>query len=618
VCGIAGRVSLDGAPASPELVATMIATIRHRGPDGESYWSDEHAQLGHARLAIIDLTAAADQPMPNEDGSLRLVYNGEIYNYVELADELRARGHVFRSRTDSEVILHAYEEWGEECLAHFNGMWAFALWDARRRRLFCARDRMGVKPFYYARRGGDLLFASEIKALLSVMPELRRPSMPWLRHLLVAGRLDDADDATAFADVRQLPAAHWLRLDERGLGVERYWAYAPGRHDYARPVETFRGLLEDSVRLRLRSDVPIGTCLSGGLDSSAIVGLTSRRVGQVHTFSAVYPGTDADESRFVHVVNAAYDAAAHLVEPRGEDLPSIFPKIAWHQDEPTAGPGLYSQWHVMARAHGQVKVLLDGQGADELLAGYHDYLPAFLSTLLDRALKLDSGSLARLLREYPRVSATAGRPLAVAMLRPFAPAPLERLHRRWLDADATVDVHPDLRAAHGNGTARLPRTLEAQLLEATTRTSLPALLHYEDRNSMAFGIEARVPFLDYRLVEFCLGLPVELKIHRGETKYLLRRALGDVLPAPVLNRRDKKGYPTPAATWLRSVAKEWSREILLDDRTRRRGILDMASVERKLAEHADGRRDWSWPIWRWLSVEHWFRQTIDDFRPAAA
>jgi asparagine synthase (glutamine-hydrolysing) len=632
VCGIAGRYALDGSPAERSELETMIAAIRHRGPDASGFRVEGALGLGHARLAIIDLSPLGEQPMSNEDGTVWLVYNGEIYNYRELCEELRARGHVFRSRSDSEAIIHAYEEWGPECLSRFNGMWAFAIWDARARRLFCARDRMGVKPLYYRWDGRELLFASEIKALLAARPALREPNRAWLRHLLTTGRLDD-DVETAFAGVRQLAGAHSLTLDARGPRIARFWDYRPEareRYDYRRPASTLRELLEDSVRLRLRSDVPVGTCLSGGLDSSAIVGLASRHLeaihpdGRVNTFSAIYDEPEASEGRYVEIVNRAYDAIGHAVHPRGEELPEVLPKIVWHQDEPTVGPGLVSQWHVMARARGRVKVLLDGQGADELLAGYHDYLPAYLSSLVDRR---SPTALAKLLREYRPITATAGRGLALATLRHYTPGPLQRLYRRRLDAEPSDDLHPEL-AAEAGGTIdgradvgsrpRFDDALSWTLYDALTRTTLPALLHYEDRNSMAFSIESRVPFLDYRLVEFCLGLPIDLKIRGGLTKLVLRRALADLLPPAVLDRRDKKGYPTPAARWFRGPARGWVREILLDERTRQRRVLDMATVERKLGLHETGARDLSWEIWRWLTTELWFRQLVDDFAPPVA
>ncbi|MBI4506641.1 MAG: asparagine synthase (glutamine-hydrolyzing) [Chloroflexi bacterium] len=626
MCGIAGIWHTDGRAVDEATLRRMIAVQRHRGPDGEGYHVAGAVGLGHARLKIIDLSPAAAQPMTNEDGSLWLTYNGEVYNYVELMAELRALGHTFRSRSDSEVILHAYEEWGERCVERFNGMWAFALWDERRRVLWCSRDRFGVKPFYYLWDGRTFACASEIKALLAFQPEARRPNYPYLLHFLTSGLFDDGSE-TAFAPVRSLPPAHALTVRDGALRLARHWDYDAAQraaYDYGAPEATFRELLGDAVRLRLlRSDVPVGTCLSGGLDSSAIVALSSRLIDvPVRTFSAIYDEPEANEAPYVAVINERCRTLPHLVNPRPDDFMSIVPRIVWHQDEPTAGPGLYSQWHVMQRAHGVVTVLLDGQGSDELLGGYHHAFGPYLATVFRRAAGGDLPAWRRLAADAAAIAALAGRSQALAALKPYLPAPLRALYRTWRGTEASGDVHRDLRALVGDTAIqrqyarRFADPLDDALYWSVASTSIPGLLHYEDRNSMAFGLEARVPFLDYRLVEFCLGLPFDDKVRGATTKHIMRRALRGIVPDEVLDRRDKKGYPTPLARWLRGPLRAPAADLLLGSRLPQRGVLRPAVVERKLAAHAAGRHDYSWEIWRWLTLELWFTQFIDAFDPA--
>lgn len=626
MCGIAGVYYLkDSALAQESLLRQMVAIQRHRGPDGEGFYLDGPLGLGHCRLSIIDLSPAASQPMPNEDKQLWLTYNGEVYNYLELMAELKAKGHAFRSRSDSEVILHAYEEWGEDCVKRFNGMWAFALWDKRNKKLFCSRDRFGVKPFYYLYDGQAFLWASEIKALLAARPQERQPNYPYLYHFLTTALMDDGPE-TSFQNILSVPPAHSLTVGPGGLRLYRYWDYDESvrqRYDYQHPEETFRELLRDAVKLRLlRSDVPVGTCLSGGLDSSSVVALASGMIeAQVKTFSAIYDDPDCDESFFVRVVNERFNTVPHLVYPEPQDLFHLLPRIVWHQDEPTAGPGLYSQWHVMKVAQGRVKVLLDGQGGDELLAGYHGYFAHYLATLLANFLRKGQVSaLVRLAQECPAVAELAGWGTLRSALKSYAPALARSLYRRWRGTEATTDIHPELKAladAHPvrrKPPMRFPEELNNMLYYALTSQSIPALLHYEDRNSMAFSLEARVPFLDYRLAEFCLGLPYDQKIRGATTKYILRRALNGILPPEVRDRRDKKGYPTPVARWFRDSQRQGVAEILFDARTRQRRVLAPAIIEAKFRAHCEGRHDYSWEIWRWLTTELWFRQFIDEFR----
>jgi asparagine synthase (glutamine-hydrolysing) len=623
MCGIIGVVA---GPRGPISLEPALAVLLHRGPDDSGVWRSGSVILGHTRLAIQDLSGAAHQPMQSADGRYVLTFNGEIYNFVELRQELEARGHRISSAGDSEVMLHAYEEWGADCVQRFNGMWAFAIWDERKGELFCSRDRFGVKPFYYAFTRHGFAFSSEIKALLAIDDRLRVPDLDTVYRFLSAGVLDE-DDKTFFRAVMQLPAAHSMVLKVDGsYSIRKYYdvdhAVLATHVHPPDGVSVFRDLLADSVRIRLRSDVPVGTCLSGGLDSSCIVGLAdglmSRRVS---TFTSIYPGTDSDESAFARAAVERYGADAHWIEPKPEDFFAVLPHIVWHQDEPTSAPGLYSQWHVMKLARGKVKVLLDGQGGDELLAGYLGFYAPYTASLLKDALKGSIGAARRLWQEYPEIRRQLGRdPLRGAAVS-RAPEWGRRLYRtlRRLEREESALIAPHLAAEHADRVrppekpARLRDALNSTLLDSLTRGSLPALLHYEDRNSMAFSIEARTPYLDYRLVEHSLAVPYWAKIRGWETKVVMRRAMADLLPPAILRRRDKMGYPTPLATWLRTGLMRPARELLLSDRATSRGLTRVESVRRLMDDHERGQADHHWELWRLLTLEVWFRTFIDSF-----
>jgi asparagine synthase (glutamine-hydrolysing) len=610
----------------------MIDVMAYRGPDDEGIFTDRNVGLGHRRLAIIDLSPSGRQPMTNEDSTVWLVFNGEIYNYRELVPELRDKGHRFRTTTDSEVILHAYEEWGPSCVERFNGMWAFAIWDKRKRLLFLSRDRFGVKPLYYALCSRWFAFASEIKCLTALFAELRRPNYPYLYRFLNDGTLDDGEE-TSFEPVKQLLPAHSLTVTDGELRLACHWRYDPetvkDRYDYRCPESTFKELLTDSVRLRLRSDVPVGTCLSGGLDSSAITALASRELGRpIKTFSCIYEDPSCDERVFIQEVSRHWNTDAILVRPDGGDLFEVLAKIVWHQDEPTAGPGLYSQWHVMRAAQGQVKVLLDGQGGDELLGGYFPYFAPYLASVVkDFLLRWQVRYLITLVRAMRAIGRRTSPRDLIRYAQQCLPPEAQRLVSRMSmlvsrlgssHANATPSVlHPEfVESVRGREIHRTyPRVFHDDLNDVLywqlVRQSLPALLHYEDRNSMAFSLEARTPFLDYRLVEFCLGLPYHLKIREGATKYILRMAMREDLPSTIVERRDKKGYATPMGRWFLDIAREQTKELLHSDEVRRRKLLNVAGVQARFEQHCRGVGDASWEIYRWITTELWFRTFID-------
>jgi asparagine synthase (glutamine-hydrolysing) len=622
----------------------MISLQAHRGPDGEGYVllapdgkdkpipvsgrladSVRSAGLGytigfgHQRLAVIDRTPLGHQPMASEDGRCWVTYNGEIYNHVELRHELQRKGHRFRSASDTEVLLAAYREWGEACVTRLNGMFAFALWDPDRRRLFCARDRLGEKPFYYRWDGERFAFASEIKALL---PTGRRPSANHraLFNYLDGGDLDDSD-GTFFDQVRQLLPAHVLVVDGERVSIIRYWAL-PADEETAdllpsEASDRFRDLFRDAVRIRLRSDVAVGSCLSGGLDSSSIVCVANGFMpeGRQRTFSSCFEEPDYDERRFIRPVLERTGAEWHATFPDPKELADKVSELVWQQDEPFGSPSVFAQWTVMRlAAQTGVKVLLDGQGADELLGGYPRFWGALFADLVARR---QWATLAKELRAYWGVRGRPDRYVGATFARALLPGPLVSLIRSrmtgsagWIASDfrqqcSSFSAEPSGEVGPGSSFKRLQRRL-------LTRSGLRALLHYEDRNSMAFGIEARLPFLDHRLVEFLYGLNVRLVIRQGWTKVVLRDAMEGVLPEAVRWRTDKMGFVTPEAMWLRTSLREMVRQVLSDQRTRARGYLDVAAARRAFEDHEAGRITISRAIWRWLNLELWCRCFLDQ------
>lgn len=598
MCGIAGQFALNGGKADADLVGAMAERLRHRGPDGEGSLFSGPVGLAHRRLAIIDLSDEGRQPMANEDGSLWIVFNGEIYNYLELRDELLAAGHRFVTATDTEVILHAYEEWGRDCLHRFNGMWAFAIWDDRRRELFCARDRLGVKPFYYTTAGDSFLFASEIKALRAHPAVGRRPNDRMLLTFLAWGVADHTGE-TMYDGVLQLRPAHFIVVSEGGVGKpQRYWdvtmnAASRGADDEA-AARRVRELLTDAVRLRLRSDVPVGTCLSGGIDSSTITVLINdllraERPGSVgdrqKTFSVCFDDERFDESRHIDTVVAATGVASQRVTPDTDGLWEDIGRLLYMQDEPFASLSIYAQYCVMRLAQREVKVVLDGQGADEQLAGYIAYQAPYIRGLLRQ------GQILPALREAAG-SAKHHRSFFSWAARQF----MVRSERRGLLRGSAPEV------------LRYAGSLDEVLKREVTASNLPLLLHWEDRNSMAFSIEARVPFLDYRLVEYLAELPLDQKIRGGVTKLVLRRAIRGLVPDAIRCRMDKMGFVTPEEAWMKDELRPHILALFSSHEFSRRPYWDAERVLRNYRAFLDGENPYSTEFWRIACAEVWLRQ----------
>jgi asparagine synthase (glutamine-hydrolysing) len=602
MCGLCGVVE-HGAPPARDAVDGMLDALAHRGPDGRGTFAAEDVCLGHLRLAIIDLSDAGLEPFASEDGRLQLVFNGEIYNYLELREELRGQGHAFRTQTDTEVLMAGYREWGARCVEHFNGMWAFAIWDTERRSLFASRDRLGVKPLYYRLNAGRFAFASEPWVLGG-----RRANLGVVRDYIEQGYLDQGDE-TFFADVRRLPPAHSLTFDAHGLQLERYWRLQPAEVP-TDAVAAVRETFLDAVRIQLRADVPVGTCLSGGVDSSAIaVAVGHHGHGNQKTVTAYFEDAGFDERPYARAVVDRTGADAHWTTFSASDLVENLPAIVQAQGEPFGSTSICAGWFVMREAkRAGLTVMLDGQGGDELFAGYRAYFGYRLSDLL-RAGRV--GEAAAELRAFADVNGP--RWAAVALVNPHVPEGIRLAARARLRRSASL-LSPELRAlpeANGAESSTFPDRLRRQLHLVLSRRGLPELLRYEDRNSMAHSLEARVPLLDHRLVELAFALPGDALIHRGETKSVLRRALADLLPPAVRERRDKLGFATPERRFLRAELGVLAADVFSSRSFAARGFVEPGSAVRRLERHRRGEIDAGMELWRALNLELWARRFLD-------
>jgi asparagine synthase (glutamine-hydrolysing) len=613
MCGICGVVDL-GAPAKLDAVERMKSALVHRGPDAHGTWADDGVAIGSRRLAILDITDAGTQPFSSDDGRYHLVHNGEIYNYREVRDDLTARGHRFATGTDTEVVLAAYAEWGDECVQRFNGMWAFAVWDRNRRRLFCSRDRFGVKPLYYAFDGRRLVFASEPQALREAGVTFR-PNLRIVRDYLARALVDHESEDTFLDGVLRLPPAHNLVYVDGRLSVERWWNIT-GVVPEGDSVDAVRATFLDAVRLRLRSDVRVGSALSGGIDSSAIVSAASaiaRRGGEdlqgVHdTFTAYFPGSRGDERPYAQFVVDATGVQPHWITFDGNELVDCLPKIVAAQGEPFSTSSMAAQWFVMREAaRAGVTVMLDGQGGDEVFAGYPTYMGFRFADLL-RTMRIRE--VVRELAAQRSVQDLSTGAAMAGAARAIAPVALKaRLRGRGSEALLTDDLR-GLPRAGARPPAPFQDALRRQLHFILTRQGLPALLRYEDRNSMAHSIEARLPFLDYRLVELAFSLDGGELLHRGVTKSILRQALGGDLPEAVRLRTDKVGFETPEAEWLRGPLGSFAAEVFASPEFRQRGFVQPAVAEARLREQRDGSPAARHEVWRMLCLELWAREVL--------
>ena len=626
MCGICGIVEFEGSFVEDARITMMMSQMKHRGPDDDGSYFEKNVGLGFVRLSIIDLSPLGHQPMISTDGRYVMVYNGEIYNYLELKDELVRKGHAFRSKTDSEVLLAAYAEWGEECLERFNGMWACVIFDRKKDELFCARDRFGIKPLYYFIDPSRFIFASEIPPILSVMKRKPAPNNQSIFEYLAFNRTDQTEE-TFFKGIKKLQHGHFLKIrNVRGcagragqISIKKWYdlrSKVENASGFSRPEE-YRNLFSSAVGLRLRSDVPVGVCLSGGVDSSSIVSVLLKDYGKkdLNTFSAVYSkGESGDESEFIDLFHGTENPAGCALKRMFFTHPTV---VTLLQDldsfvithaEPIPSTSPYAQFKVMELAQRNVVVTLDGQGADEELAGYH-YFFGFLFKELLRRLRL-----ARLLSESGKYLL---KHRSIYGLKTFAYFLLPEFSRSRLRVSERGYILPEFSNGRYRNSVIAGELYGSQNLREALLNhfeyKLEHLLKWEDRNSMRFSLEARVPFLDYRLVERTLASPTDMIINRGTTKYILREAMRGALPEKIRTRQDKVGFGTPQESWFRS--QEWAAlvtEFVRSDSFRQRGIIHSANAMTLFQKHLSGGVDASKEIWKWINLELWFRRFIDQ------
>lgn len=640
MCGILGFLSREPLRLAAPQLAAALGAMRHRGPDDEGYLlfnSRRGAVLalsgaetasdvdlpplagaslagfdcafGHRRLSIIDLSPAGHQPMATADGRHWITYNGEIYNYLELRRELEQLGSDFRTASDTEVLLQAYRHWGVAMLGRLVGMFALAILDVERREVLLARDHFGIKPLYLAQRSGSIAFASELKALLA-LPGVSRRGNPSRAYQFLRYGERDADPATLFEDVRRLPAAHYLLVDldsMRSEGPRRYWEVDLSTRSGVTPAEAaaeVRRLFEESVRLHLRSDVPVGSCLSGGLDSTAIVIQAQRELGAgrpVHTFSFIADDPLLGEEPYVDLVRGG---VAHKVRPRAEDIAGHIDELVLAQELPFESLSIYAQFRVFKLAHeAGIKVMLDGQGSDEIFGGYYTFIGAKITSLLAQlrvlaARRVLASAPGNLSKFRARMLATSiGRLVPGSLQAPLARTFGEPEFPAWLRRDwfAARGVQPRLRS-HGRGRDALKQELKLSIEHLT----LPALLRYEDANSMHFSIESRVPFCTPALAEFALSLPESYLISdAGETKSVFRAAVADLVPEAIL-RREKVGFSVPERAWLQQLGG-WLAGAPLGDLP----FIDRAGTDREIAAALQSQHRWPPHVWRIVNMAFW-------------
>ena len=633
MCGICGVVERDRErPVDLAALDRMTDVLEHRGPDGRGTALFGNVGLGNRRLAIID-REGGDQPMRSADGRLTITYNGELYNYLELRTDLLGLGYPLRTHSDTEVLLGLYAVHGLDMFRHMNGMFAFAIWDDERRRLVLGRDRFGEKPLYWHADGDRVLFGSEIKSILAggVRAE---PDWGAVQEYLTFQYC--LGERTLFRGVRKLPPASYLVLSETGEQLDQgeYWSLGFDE-DHETPerqyVDELCFLLEDSVKIRLRSDVPVGTYLSGGLDSSVVSAIAAKLMGGgLPAFSGAFADGEAyDELRYASAVAVRNGSEHHVVRPTAEDLAASMRRIIWHLDEPAAGPGAFPQLMVSELAAGQVRVVLGGQGGDEVFGGYARYLMMYLEESIKGSI-FESQDPAR------HVVTLGGLLPQLSMLQTYVPLlkrfwssglfdSMERRYFALVNRDPDLDAHftPEFLAGRDEGALydafelqfndilhKVPSGGSALFNRMTaydTRTLLQSLLHVEDRMSMAVSLESRLPLLDHRIAELVFRMPPLYKFRDGRSKAVLRAAAESFVPDEVLERKDKMGFPVPFVEWAQGALRPFMRETLLGEAARARGIYNLAGVERLI----DGESPYGRELWGLLCLETWFQVFID-------
>jgi asparagine synthase (glutamine-hydrolysing) len=627
MCGIAGVFEYEGRERiGKATLFDMLSTIEHRGPDDQGALFSGDLAMGMRRLSIIDL-AGGKQPISNEDGEITVVFNGEIYNYRELQQRLRSRGHMFSTSSDTEVIVHLYEDMGEDCVNELRGMFAFAIWDSARQRLFIARDRLGIKPVYYTDQNGSLIFGSEIKALLA-HPEVKASlDLQGLSHYISLKYVPAPE--TMFSGIRALPPAHTLTCDRNGIEIKSYWNLSFGGNKQSRPneeacAEQLEALLHESVQLHLMSDVPFGAFLSGGVDSSLIVALMQQVMNvPVKTFSVGFQGGGSEafsELPFARLVAKRFETDHHEIYVTPQDLMNLAEKVVWHLDQPIADNACVANYMVSKLAAQHVKMVLTGEGGDELFAGYARYAGEQLSSVF-RFVPGPAKSLAlSVMQRLPGLR----RP-KVAMLALCQGDELTRLTTWFPLFDRTRkasllsrEMFDQLSDPYGEEVFRAQLSgidtdeWLSRMLYVDTKLWLPDdLLARGDKTSMAASLEGRVPLLDHQLVEFAASLPSDMKIKRLARKYLLKKVARKWLPAEVIDRK-KEGFPMPFSLWFRKECRSFVHDLLSPETTKRRGLFNSAYIQTLLNEHDAGTSDHGNLLWGLISVELWHRAFLDS------
>ncbi len=620
MCGINGilQLSPEGQTQLQVQIEAMNVAIAHRGPDGEGTFVRPGIALGHRRLSILDLSEAGAQPMHCDDGRLTLVFNGEIYNYLELAEELKAKGYVFRSHSDTEVILHAYREWGEDCVQRFNGMWAFALWDEVEQKLFASRDRLGVKPFFYLRTADQFIFSSEIGGIRAVVP-VKEANLGKLHDYLAYGYRTNNGE-TFFKGIFELKPGHTLSAQGGQIRFKRFWSINAVKPEQGLPgpgerVEAYADLLRDAVRLRFRSDVPVALLQSGGIDSSVICTIVNDEIDAhrldletVTAFTATHPGHEFDESEPVReLMKTCPHIESVELSPNGDNLAADFPAYVRAMQEPMGSAASYAHWRLMQEVRRQgIKVVINGQGADEALAGYGLYIRGYrLLDLLQTRLSAALAEARAIRRNMPWGYAGLFAQTCKAMLgRRVA----SRFRARFIERSFSV-LTSEFKRAHQDYLPGLGMNWEGKNLDRHLRSQLQdyglnQILNYEDQSAMSQGIEIRSPFVDYRLMEFAFALPDEAKFSDGITKKILRQGFSRRVPDSIINSKVKLGFAIPFAEWMKRPAmQDLVRKLVDSPSFKSRTIWDAEKLSALLIDPQAAAS--GFPVWRFLMVALW-------------
>lgn len=607
MCGIAGILNFDDCPVDEQQLKRMMALIKHRGPDDEGVFTDRNLGFGFVRLSIIDLTKAGHQPMQSPDGRYTIVFNGEVYNYIELREQLKSK-YRFVTHTDTEVILAAYQEWGEDCLHRFNGMFALVIYDRQERSIFGARDRFGVKPFYYHKSAQRFIFSSEIPALLSVLNHKASANNQAIFDYLAFNRTDQTEQ-TFFDGIVKLQHGHKFSIKNNQFTIGKWYDLRQRKVEGIRSPEEFKELFSDSIRLRLRSDVPLGVTLSGGLDSSAITStiLSEFNKKDLQTFSAIYGKHErGDESSFIDLYKPLV-SRMHTVMPTAESLLRDKEAFVRAHAEPVPGTSVYAQYKVMELLSKHVVVALDGQGADESLAGYPYFFGFYFKDLLK------TGQLSRLTSEMFCYLKTHK---SLFGLKTFIYFLLPNHLKTRLRSTEHGYIHSDFINRYAKGNTIVSNLYDSESLSDALYNhfeyKLEHLLKWSDINSMRFSVETRSPFLDYILVEKILATPSDQKIRNGTSKYMLREAMKGVLSDTIRTRQDKVGFETPEHKWFREKGfQEFIRTLIHSESFKSRPYFNAAKVQHLYAEHVSGRISIPQEIWKWINLELWCRQYQD-------